>query len=90
MHFQCKQVKVHIFGCDWQIREFDLLIRFIVWPDFMIYSGGMHGQAVNTWNSGSGCLGFSLACHIVSLDKGLYSTLSLLTQGPVVRRPIST
>ena len=27
----------------------------------------------------------SLACHVVSLDKKLYSTLSLFTQGRVVR-----
>ena len=33
--------------------------------------------------------GSSLACCIVSLDKELYSTSSLFTQGLVVRRPIS-
>lgn len=30
--------------------------KFNVWPDFMIYGGGVHGQAFNTWNSGSGGL----------------------------------
>ena len=32
--------------------------KFSVWPDFMIYNGGMRGQGVNTWNSGSGGPGF--------------------------------
>ena len=46
------------------------------------FCGGMCGRrAVNTSNSsGSGGLGLSLACHVVSLDKELYSTLSLFTQ----------
>ena len=34
----------------------------------------------NTLNSGSGGLALSIACYAISLDKELYSTLSLFTQ----------
>ena len=40
----------------------------------------MARRAVNTSNSGSGGLGSSLARRVVSLDKELYSTLSLFAQ----------
>ena len=43
------------------------------------------GRVVNTLNSGSGGPGFSLARRVVSLDKELYSTLPLFTQGRVVQ-----
>ena len=42
------------------------------------YRGGVCGRAVNTSNSGSEVRGSSLARRIVSLDKKVYSTLSLL------------
>ena len=48
------------------------------------HSRGMCGRAVNTSNSGSAGLqvwGSSLARRVVSLDKKLYSSLSLFTQG---------
>ena len=47
-------------------------------------SGGVCGRAVNTSNTGSGGVCASSLAHcVVSLDKELYSTLSLLTPGQV-------
>ena len=43
-------------------------------------SGGVCSRAVNTSNSGSGGPGFKPHQSVVSLDKELYSTLSLFTQ----------
>ena len=49
--------------------------------EYFAQCGGVCGQLVNTLNSGSGGPGgSSLARHIFSLDKELYSTLSLFTQ----------
>jgi len=59
------------------------------WPvnEGLVYSkscttqcGGVCGLAVNTSNSGSGGPGFKPARRVVSLDKELYSPLSLFTQ----------
>ena len=53
---------------------------FVCCHFYLYYSfvrGDVCGRAVNTSNSGSE--GPRLACRVVSLDKELYSTLSLFT-----------
>ena len=61
----------------------NISISFVVFH--IIILGGVCGRAVNTSNSGTGGPGFksrplSLAQGVASLDKELYSTLSLFSQ----------
>ena len=42
------------------------------------------GRAVKTWNSRTGVRGSNLARRVVSLDKELYSNLSLLRGNPAM------
>ena len=72
MRYQCKQVKVLIFGCGRQIREFYLLSSMFgltLWFTVEAYMAkqltpGIPDQGVWSW---------SLTYRIVSLDKGLNS-----------------
>ena len=57
-------------GMLWMLNHKDLLAA----------CGGVCGRVVNTSNPGSGGPGSSLARRAVSLDKELYSTLSLFNQ----------
>ena len=54
-----------------------MIFKYLQW----IAVEGMCGREVNTSNSGgSGVRCSRLPCHVVSLDKEFYSTLSLFTQ----------
>ena len=73
MRYQCKQVKVLIFGCGRQIREFYLLSSMFgltLWFTVEAYmakqlTAGIPDQEVCSW---------SLTHRVVSLDKRLNST----------------
>ena len=53
--------------------------KFNVWPDFMIYSGGIVAKGLTRGTLDLEVRGSSLARRIVSLDKELYSTLFLFS-----------